>query len=39
MRDMPAEDELLGDADELRVDVDDLDLIEEEDAVRDTLAV
>jgi hypothetical protein len=36
---MPAEDELLGDVDELRVDVDDLDLIEEDDAVRDTAAV
>jgi hypothetical protein len=39
VRDMPAEDELLGDADELRVDVDDLDLIEEDDAVRDTATV
>jgi hypothetical protein len=36
---MPAEDELLGDADELRVDVDDLDLIEEDDAVWEAAVV
>ncbi len=39
VRDMPAEDELLGDADELRVDVDDLDLIEEDDAVWEAAVV
>ena len=33
MRDTPAEDDILGDADELRVDLDDLEVIEEDDAV------
>ena len=33
VRDTPAEDDILGDADELRVDLDDLEVIEEDDAV------
>jgi len=39
VRDIAAEDDILGDADELRVDLDDLEVIEEDDAVREAADV
>jgi len=39
VRDIPAEDDMLGDADELRVVVDDLEAIDEDDAVWEAAVV